>query len=339
MLSTLAQTSDELKRRWEKPGATSTAAHSVPQEYAWGMKAWTHREYGGPEVMRLTEAALPAPEPHEVLVRVEAVSINPVDWKIMASHEKAANFGLALPSGIANDIAGTIEEVGSSVTLWKVGDRVMTSARGRALQEYVVIDPSSVAVAHIPEQLDTAEAACVNIAARTAWDAVEGPARARAGQTLLVHGGSGAVGQFAIQFARRHGVRVVATASASRLGRVRSLGAEAVEYGGDLHAKLQSLAPINAVLDCADGEGVRVGIELGAELHRCISISVKNAHGAGGVATDLEQTAPLQHLIDMVAAGDVEVEIGARYPFARAREAYEAAIAGQHKGKIVIEVG
>ncbi|WP_293697619.1 alcohol dehydrogenase catalytic domain-containing protein, partial [uncultured Agrococcus sp.] len=165
------------------------------------MKAWTHREYGGPEVMRLTDAALPEPEAHEVLVRVETVSINPVDWKIVGSPEKASNFGLSLPSGIANDVAGTIEEVGSNVVGWQVGDRIMTSARGRALQEYVVIDPTAVAVAHIPEQLDTAEAACVNIAARTAWDAVEGLSNARPGQTLLVHGGSGAVGQFAIQFA------------------------------------------------------------------------------------------------------------------------------------------
>ena len=294
--------------------------------------------YGGPEVMHLREASFPEPAPDEVLIRVAAVSINPVDWKIMADPVVAERFGLDRPSGIGNDIAGVIEAVGADVTDWKPRDRVITSARGRALQEYTTVRPATTAMAHVPENLDFVEAACVNIAARTAWDAVDGPARARAGQTLLVHGGSGAVGQFAIQFARRHGARVIATGSAKRLARIRELGAEAIEYGGDLHEKLQGYAPIGAVLDCADGEGIRVGLELGAELHRCISISVKNAHGAGGVALDLEQTAPLQHLIDMVAAGDVDVEVGARYPFADARLAYEAARRGEHPGKVVIEL-
>ena len=290
--------------------------------------------HGGPEVMQLRELPVPTPAADELLICVEATSVNPVDWKIMASAEVSGRFGVTLPGGIGNDLAGSVVEVGSEVADWAVGDRIMTSARGRALQEYTTVRPASVAIARLPEGLDAATAACMNVAGRTAWDAVATIVRPQ--ETLLVHGGSGAVGQLAIQFARQTGARVVATGSAARAERIRSLGAEAIEYGGDLRAKLEHVAPISAVLDCADGEGIRVGLELGAELHRCISISVKNAHGASGVATDLEQTAPLQHLVDLLD-GEVDVEIGARYTFADARLAYEAALQGKHPGKIVID--
>lgn len=300
------------------------------------MRAWMHHEFGGPEVMRLREVPVPVPGPDEILIRVDAVSLNPVDWKIMAGGPAAQNRGLRPPLGIANDVAGTVLEVGEQIGEWRPGDRVIASARCRALQECTVVAPGATALAHIPDSMDAGVAACVNIAARTAWAAVHD--RLLEGETLYIHGGSGAVGQFAIQYAVAAGVRVIASGSSSRLERIRELGAEPVEYGEGLDARLAALAPVHAVLDCADGEGVRIGMQLGAPLERCTSISVKQAYGAKGVATDLEKTAPLQHLLDLVAGGAVDVEIGARYPFERAREAYESALAGAHRGKIVVDI-
>lgn len=301
------------------------------------MRQIWHEEFGGPEVLRMRETAAPQASPGQVRVRVRAASLNPVDWKIFGGTAAATARGLTPPLGVGNDIAGTIDQVGEGVTGHAVGDRVFGSARTKALQEFTVLDVPHVKLALIPDGLDDAEAACLVVAGRTAWDGVESLGVIE-GETLLVHGAAGGVGQYAVQLASRKGVHVIGTASPKNHELLRELGADPVDYRGDLAATLAAHPKIDAVFDAADGNGVLAGLELGAPLERCISVGTKGSGGARGVATDLETTGALDELAALAVRGELRTRILGRYTLSDAAEAYEAQRSGSVAGKLVIQL-
>lgn len=301
------------------------------------MRQIWHEEFGGPEVLRMREAPAPQAGPGQVRVKVTAASLNPVDWKIFAGAAAAVSRGLELPLGVGNDIAGVIDQVGEGVKGYSIDDHVFGSARTKALQDFTVVDVPRVKLARIPEGLSDAEAACLVVAGRTAWDGVESLG-INADDTLLVHGAAGGVGQYAVQLAARKGTHVIGTASPKNHELLRELGAEPVDYRGDLTETLRPLQPITAVFDTADGAGVTAGLALGVSLDRCISVGTKGSGGARGVATDLETTAALDELAALAASGELRTCILARYPLEYAAAAYEAQRSGSTAGKLVIEL-
>ena len=195
------------------------------------MRAVTISEFGGPEVLRLEEVPRPQPLPTEVLVRVHAAGINPVDWKTRAGRGMAGVQSLPLILGW--DVSGVVEEVGFGVTTLQPGDEVYgmpwfpRAAGGYA--EYVTAP--SRQWARKPTSLDHVHAAAVPLAALTAWQIVADTADVQPGQRVLVTAAAGGVGHFAVQFAARRGAHVIATARAARRPWLEQLGAaEVIDY-------------------------------------------------------------------------------------------------------------
>ncbi len=210
------------------------------------MKAVLLDRPGAPDTLRIGDIELPAPGPGEIRVRVHAASLNPADYKIMASGLPAWTY----PHIPGLDGAGVVDAVGPGATRWAVGDRVYyhgdMTKRG-ALAEYALA--SAGASARIPDGVSFEDAASIPTAGLTAYQALHRKMRLREGQTLLVHAGAGGVGGFAVQYAASIGARVIATASAANHEYVRSLGAEAVvDYNVD------SLR--DSLMEWTNGEGV-----------------------------------------------------------------------------------
>jgi NADPH:quinone reductase len=194
------------------------------------MKAVVIRKFGGPEELVLTDAPKPQPAPGEVLVRVKAASVNPVDYKIRRNGSWA---GLQLPAILGYDAAGVVEALGDGVEHLKPGDEVFYCARifGRqgTYAEYHV--EAAELVAKKPPQLSFQEAASLPLAALTAYDAVVTFFQTKPGDTVLVHAGAGGVGAFAVQLAKAAGARVLATGRRENEALIRSLGAdEVIDY-------------------------------------------------------------------------------------------------------------
>lgn len=193
------------------------------------MKALAIRRYKAP--MEWMELPRPEPGPGDLLVRVRAASVNPVDFKIRDGGVKVL-LPYSFPLILGNDLAGDVEAVGSGVTKFKVGDAIyarLDKDRIGAIAEYALVRES--AAANKPARLDHVEAASLPLVGLTAWQVLIDLARLQAGQKVLIHAGSGGVGTFAIQLARHLGAQVATTASAKNHALVKSLGADvAIDY-------------------------------------------------------------------------------------------------------------
>ncbi|PVE23299.1 NADPH:quinone oxidoreductase [Microvirga sp. KLBC 81] len=195
------------------------------------MRAMVITQFGGPDVFKLQERERPAPGPGEVVVRVVASGTNPVDAKIRQAGSWAQ---IPFPAVLGYDVSGVIEEVGPGVTGFRVGDEVFYTPEifgnpHGSYAEYTVA--SARIVAHKPANLSHVEAAGIPLAGGTAWEAIVRRLNVRPGETVLIHGGAGGVGSFAIQFAKAAGARVVATASKANHPALHELGADlAIDY-------------------------------------------------------------------------------------------------------------
>src|SRR6202023_2529171 len=193
------------------------------------MKAVVIHQYGGPEALKYEDAPRPAPKDNQVLVKVIAAAVNPVDAMIRSG--KYANvFGTTLPLIPGYDIAGMVEKSGAKVTRFKPGDAIYAYPMwGGGYAEYDVVDEAETAMK--PKSINFVEAASVPLVALTAWQALIDAAKLSAGQTVLIHGGSGGVGSYAIQIAKTRGAKVIATASMPNQDLLKQLGADvAVDY-------------------------------------------------------------------------------------------------------------
>jgi NADPH:quinone reductase-like Zn-dependent oxidoreductase len=193
------------------------------------MKAVVAHEYGGPEVLKYEDVPLPEPKDNEILVRVIASGVNPADPLIL-NGKYAKEFGTHLPLILGYDMAGVVVKTGSKVTKLKIGDPVYAYLLwGGGWAEYCISNESESAIK--PKSLSFVDAASVPLAALTAWQALIDLGKIQAGQTVLIHGGSGGVGSFAIQIAKARGARVIATASTANQDLLKQLGADvAIDY-------------------------------------------------------------------------------------------------------------
>jgi len=193
------------------------------------MKAVRIHQYGGPEVLQYEEAPRPKPQPGEVLIRVHAAGVNPIDWKVREGHLQDF-FPHTFPLILGWDLSGVVEQVGAgpaAVGRFKIGDEVYSlpdPLRDGAYSEYIAVRESEVALK--PKSLHHGHAAAVPLAALTAWQALFDTAKLEPGQRVLIHAAAGGVGHFAVQLAKWKDAHVIATASSKNHSVLRELGAD-----------------------------------------------------------------------------------------------------------------
>jgi NADPH:quinone reductase-like Zn-dependent oxidoreductase len=307
------------------------------------MKAVRIHGYGGPEVLRYEECPRPEPGAGEVLVKVHAAGVNPVDWKIRAGYLKDY-LRYSLPVILGWDLSGVVASVGAGVTAWKAGDEVYSRpdiARDGAYAEYIVVRESEVALK--PKSLDHVHAAAIPLAALTAWQALEAGGLS-AGQKVLVHAASGGVGSFAVQFAKLKGARVAGTASVRNQAFLKELGVdEPINYETTRFEDVVHDADM--VLDALAGEvrtrswktlkkgGILVSILGPAPEEEAKAYGVRQT----GVMVQANG-AQLAEIAKLVDAGKVRVILDEVLPLAEAGKAHDLNATGHTRGKIVLRV-
>lgn len=307
------------------------------------MKAVRIHSWGGPEVMRLEDAPLPVLAEGEVLVRVVAAAINPVDWKIREGYLKDM-LPHRLPLILGWDVSGVVAAVAPGVSDFQVGDAVYSRpdiSRDGAYAEYIAVRANEVAPK--PASLDHAHAAAVPLAALTAWQALFENANLQAGQSVLIHAAAGGVGTYAVQLAKGRGARVIATASAANHDYLRALGADQViDYRSQ---RFEEAGPVDVVFDTVGGETQERSWSVVKPGGALVSIVAPPSEDAGRKAnaralfTFVQPNAPqLREIAALIDAGKVKVTVEARYPLADAVEALERVRQGHTRGKIVLEV-
>lgn len=226
------------------------------------MRAIVVREFGAPEVLRVETVPDPTPSPSQVLVRVRAVGINPVDTYI-----RSGNYAMkpALPYTPGNDGAGEVLAVGAEVTGVAVGDRVYiagdntTAPRTGLCAELALLSPSHLH--RLPDSISFAQGAALGVPYATAYQALFGRAGARPGETVLVHGASGGVGVAACELARAHGMVVIGSASTERGRQIAS------EHGAHVVVDHNDPAYLEQIMAATGGTGVDVILEMAAHLN------------------------------------------------------------------------
>jgi NADPH:quinone reductase-like Zn-dependent oxidoreductase len=213
------------------------------------MNAVVLHEYGGPDKLKYEEFPDPVAGRGEVLVRVTASSVNPIDYK-MRSGEAKERFPLELPAIIGRDISGIVREVGESVSGFVSGDRVMAFTE-RAYAELVVVKAKDLA--HVPEKLDLVEAAALPLVTLTGEQLITQGTKIQAGQTVLVTGAIGGVGRSAVWTAKKLGAVVIAGVKSSQLKAAATVGADQVLALDDA-AAMQKLGFVDAIADVVGGE-------------------------------------------------------------------------------------
>lgn len=303
------------------------------------MKAMTYAQYGGTEVLEQTERPTPKVSPGAVLIRVKAAGVNPVDWKIMSGGLDPymdTNF----PVTPGWDVAGVVEAVGFDTPEFKAGDEVYSYGRrdtvqGGSFAELIAL-PAAI-VAHKPTSLSWEQAAALPLTGMTAQRTLDALGVA-AGQTVLIHNGSGSVGRTAIQLAALAGARVIATGSAKNHDRLRELGAEPVAYGEGLVERVRTLAPegVDAVADFAGGV-LEDTLALLKDGGRHASIADWTVLGHGGQYIWVRpEAAELERLSVLVEDGSLSVDVAQTFPMEEAAAAFQASMSGHGSGKIVL---
>ncbi|MGW2031476.1 NADP-dependent oxidoreductase [Streptomyces spinosus] len=306
------------------------------------MKAMALRRYGRSEDLEWMELPDPKVAPGEVLVRVKAAGVNPVDWKLAEGRLDAVmETGFPLIPGW--DVAGVVERVGFDVTEFAPGDEVFGYIRKdwAQLGAYAELVSAHVRLlAPKPAALTWEEAAGVPLAGLTAYQAVR-----RVGlqpdETVLVHGAAGGVGSFGVQIATALGARVIATASERNHEFVRSLGAVPVAYGPGLRDRVREQAPqgVDAAVDFAGHDAVDVSLDLLEDPGRLASVVDPEAAARGGhyvwVRPDRTDLDALAALAD---AGRLTVHVDRVLPLAEAAEAWRVSQGGHTRGKLVLSV-
>ncbi|MGI8458021.1 MAG: NADP-dependent oxidoreductase [Propionibacteriaceae bacterium] len=308
------------------------------------MRATYLESFGAPhDVITVGELPDPLLGPDGVLVEVRAASVNPVDWKIVGGSLQGA-FPHHFPLVPGWDVAGVVRAVGPAVTLVAPGDRVLAYDREDHVQNGTYAELTTVperAVATIPDGVDDVTAGALPLAGLTALQLIE-TAGVTTGDTVLIHAASGGVGQFAVQLARLRGATVIGTASPRNHDHLQTLGATPVDYGDGLVDRVRAIAPdgVDVVLDLVGGDalaqtpqllaaGGRVGSIVDADTVTALGGHYVFVRGVG------EQ---LQALVDLVAAGDLRVDVAQTFPLEQTADALAASTAGHVRGKIVITV-
>ncbi|WFA86823.1 NADP-dependent oxidoreductase [Paenibacillus amylolyticus] len=309
------------------------------------MKAVVINQYGSKEELVEQEVNKPRAEANQVVVKLEATSINPIDWKLREGYLKEM-YDWEFPIILGWDVAGVITEIGSNVTKWKAGDRVFSrpdTTRFGSYAEYTAVDEHLLA--KLPDSISYEEAAAVPLAGLTAWQVLFTHGDLKEGETVLIHAGAGGVGMYAIQLAKHAGAHVITTASEKNHELLYSLGADQViDYKKENFEEI--LKDIDLVFDTMGGEVAENSYKvLKPNTGRLITIVGEPNHDtakshnvlAKGIwlQPDGDQ---LQRMADLMEENKIKSIVGATFPFSR-QGIYDAhALSETHHavGKIVI---
>ncbi len=308
------------------------------------MKAIRIHEFGGPEVMRLEDLPIPSPGPNDVLVAVKAASLNPVDYKTREGKFPPVK-AEQLPMVLGRDVAGVATRFGEGVSDIAVDDEVyaMLPTDVGGFAEFVAA-PARL-FARKPRSLDMVQAASVPLAALTAWQGLFDHGGLRSGQRVLIHGASGGVGVFAVQFARAAGADVLATCGGAQKAFVESLGASrAIDYEAE---RFEDLArDVDLVFDLVGGETQDRSwavLKRGGALICTVQAPDQAKAEAAGVRAERYMAEPsgeqLAEIGRMIDDGKVQVKLDRVFPLDQAAEA-ETHLQNDHVvGKVVLSVG
>ncbi len=311
------------------------------------MQAIAYRQYGSPEVLQVHQRSVPRPSSRDVLIRVAAAGVNPIDYRL-----RQGEMRWLLPGGFPRvpgfDVAGWVEEAQPSSGLSK-GDRVLAflnSMYGGGYAEFAVC--SAAAVAPLPDSIDFIQAAGLPLAGSTALQSLRDIGDLRQGDSVLVNGASGGVGSLAIQIAKAYGASVTGVASAKHLDFVRELGADdVIDYGTTDFAKLNR--QWNIVFDAAGKSSYQAAHHVLADQGHYVSTEPSLAGAAMSILTSAlnkkgrvmlarSKSADLRELVRLAANGQLRVHVDHLYPLAEAAEAHRRLETGNVCGKLILQV-
>lgn len=304
------------------------------------MKAIRIHEYGNADVLRYEEAPVPEPGPDEVLIRIHGAGVNPVEWKIRNGAMRQTR-PLRFPAILGADAAGTVERVGPVVSRFRPGDAVVARVEG-AYAEFAAVKTD--AVGRAAKSIPLAHVAALPIAAGTAWTVLFEAAKLAKGARILVQGGSGGVGTFAVQLARLAGFHVIATTSTGNRALVESLGADQViDYRTE--DLTRAVKDVDLVFDTVGGETLTRSFGLVRKGGQLLSIvsppdeALAKEHGidARFVRSNITGTR-LEEICGLIDAGKIKVVIEREFPLAEAKAALALSETGRVRGKIVLRV-
>ncbi|HET9368577.1 MAG TPA: NADP-dependent oxidoreductase [Candidatus Udaeobacter sp.] len=308
------------------------------------MKAAVVHDYGGPEVFRYEDVPRPEPKDDEVLVRVIAAGVNPVDAYVrqgMLSKRGLDN----RPMIIGYDVAGVVEKTGSGVPKFKVGDTVyayLSIPRGGGYAEYALAKQDEMALK--PKNIDFVKAAAVPLAATTAWQALVDSAKIDKGQKVLIHGGSGGVGSFAVQIAKARGAKVIATASSANQDVLKQLGVDQpIDY---TTTKFENVVKnVDVVLNCVRADtlppsygvvkkgGIIVSITGDPDAAECAKRGIR----CSGLMAHPDAHV-LEELTKLIEANKITPIVSQTFPLMDVAEAHRQIETHHTRGKIVLKV-
>jgi NADPH:quinone reductase-like Zn-dependent oxidoreductase len=322
----------------------TTAFAAEPAKSGPTMKAIVLHEYGGAEALRYEDTPRPEPADDQVLIRVVAASINPVDVAIR-SGKFEKYFHTTLPIIPGMDASGVVEKVGNKITKLKAGDPVyafFTLQGEGGYAEFVLAKENEVS--QKPGAISYEQAAAVGAAGSTAWQALVETAKLSAGQTVLIHGGSGGVGHFAIQIAKARGARVIATASTAHQDFLKELGADqAIDY---TTTKFEDVAKdVDVVLDAVGGDtltrsygvvkkgGIIVSIAGGPDEKELAARGIRGVSIAAAPTTET-----FEELTRLIDAKKLKPVVTQTFPLGEVAKAQEQIATRHTRGKIVLQV-
>ena len=308
------------------------------------MKAVRIHTHGGSETLVYEDAPRPTPLTNEVLIRVRAASVNPIDWKIRDGYGKQM-FNHQMPLILGWDVAGTIEAVGPEVDKFKLGDPVYgytSLLRDGAYAEFAIAKPAEIALK--PASLDFVQAAAIPIAALTPWQAMFDTASLQENQKVLIHAASGGVGSIAVQLAKAKGAYVIGTASARNADFVRELGVdEFIDYQSTPFETV--VHDVDVVLDTIGGD---TQVRSFGVLHKdgfLVSIveppseELATQHGVRMAMLAVQPNADqLREITELIDSGTLKPFVETVLPLSEARRAHELSQSGRTRGKIVLQV-
>jgi NADPH:quinone reductase-like Zn-dependent oxidoreductase len=307
------------------------------------MKAVRIHAFGGPERLEQHDIEAPAVGDHELLIQVRAASVNPVDYKTRAGHYPPVT-AQQLPKVLGRDIAGVVLQRGALAQRWQRGDFVyaMLDQEHGGYAEQVALRADLCA--RKPRNLSFAEAAAVPLAGLTAWQGLFDHGRLEAGQTVLIHGGAGGVGHFAVQFAKVRGARVITTVSSRDVGFVRTLGADLI-IDREREQFDESVRGVDLVLDLVAGEVQQRSLQVIRHGGALISTLTKPNESAARqrnvrVAnyTTRADCAELREITRLLEAGSVRPYLQATFGLADVQSAQSCAEHEHPRGKVVLDM-
>jgi NADPH:quinone reductase-like Zn-dependent oxidoreductase len=306
------------------------------------MQAIRVHQYGGPEQLKLERILRPEPLTDEVLVRIHAAGVLPIEWKVRQGLFQAFN-PVSFPYIPGSAFAGVIEEVGVGVMTWKAGQEVFGRSLKGTYAEYTTVSAETIALK--PVSLSFSEAATISGGATTAWEALFDRGALQSGQSVLILGAAGGVGHFAVQFAKWKGAKVLGTAGSANVDFVSSLGAQTVIDYTIMEAS-QIVRDMDLVLDTVGGPTLATvwpSLKRGGTLISIAGMPSQERARELGIRAQFFAGSPpsrerLQTIAQLIDDGQVKVTFAQIFLLSQANLAHELSQGGHGRGRIVLHI-